>query len=250
MTVLDTTMTKRDYSLTGPERQRAIDAGMVSAQWYHSEVPRKVVKELMRRRNGPAMRDSALWMGLQILMCNALGMMSDQERDYIPETELPKAVFWARVHIAIYVVALGLALALQSLIPLMLIGGPRIYGAWHMVMLGLLQHGGVAEDTLDHRLNSRTVCINPISRWLYWNMNYHVEHHMFPMVPYHALPKLHALIKDDLPAPNRSIANAYVEMVGALLRQQQEPGYFVRRALPPTARPYREDLHDVEVARA
>ncbi len=67
MTVLDTTMTKRDYSLTGPERQRAIDAGLVSAQWYHSEVPRKVVKELMRRRNGPAMRDTALWMGLLIL---------------------------------------------------------------------------------------------------------------------------------------------------------------------------------------
>ncbi len=29
---------------------------------------------------------------LQILMCNALGMMSDQERDYIPETELQKDV--------------------------------------------------------------------------------------------------------------------------------------------------------------
>ena len=33
--------------------------------------------------------------------------------------------------------------------------------------------------------------MNPISRFIYWNMNYHVEHHMFPMVPYHALPRLH-----------------------------------------------------------
>ena len=55
-------------------------------------------------------------------------------------------------------------------------------------MTGLLQHGGLAEDVLDHRLNSRTVYMNPVSRWIYWNMNYHVEHHMFPMVPYHALP--------------------------------------------------------------
>ena len=39
---------------------------------------------------------------------------------------------------------------------------------------------------LDHRLNSRTVYMNPISRFIYWNMNYHIEHHMFPMVPYHA----------------------------------------------------------------
>ena len=41
--------------------------------------------------------------------------------------------------------------------------------------------------------------MNPISRFVYWNMNYHVEHHMFPMVPFHALPALHAEIKDDLP---------------------------------------------------
>jgi Na+-transporting NADH:ubiquinone oxidoreductase subunit F len=41
---------------------------------------------------------------------------------------------------------------------------------------------------LDHRLNCRTVYMNPIHRFLYWNMNYHVEHHMFPLVPYHALP--------------------------------------------------------------
>ena len=57
---------------------------------------------------------------------------------------------------------------------------------------------------LDHRLNSRTVYMNPVTRFLYWNMNYHVEHHMFPMVPYHALPALHEEIKDDLPAPARA----------------------------------------------
>ena len=53
------------------------------------------------------------------------------------------------------------------------------------VMTGLTQHIGLAEDVLDHRLNCRTVYINPFSRFVYWNMNYHVEHHMFPMVPYH-----------------------------------------------------------------
>ena len=53
-------------------------------------------------------------------------------------------------------------------------------------MTGLLQHGGLADNVTDHRLNSRTVYMNPVSRFIYWNMNYHVEHHMFPMVPYHA----------------------------------------------------------------
>jgi fatty acid desaturase len=36
-------------------------------------------------------------------------------------------------------------------------------------------------------------------------MNYHVEHHMFPMVPYHALAPLHQEIKDDMPTPYGSI---------------------------------------------
>ena len=57
-----------------------------------------------------------------------------------------------------------------------------------MVMTGLLQHIGLADNVIDHRLNTRTVYMNPITRFIYWNMNYHVEHHMFPMVPYHALP--------------------------------------------------------------
>ena len=68
-----------------------------------------------------------------------------------------------------------------------------------MLYFGVTQHLGLAEDVLDHRLNSRTVYMNPIFRFLYWNMNYHVEHHMFPLIPYHALPKLHEEIKARLP---------------------------------------------------
>lgn len=121
----------------------------------------------------------------------------------------------------------------------MLIGLPRIYGCWHMILVGFLQHGGLAEDVLDHRLNSRTVLMNPVSRWLYWNMNYHVEHHMFPMVPYHALPKLHAMIKHDLPVPDASMWAAYKDMVLSVMRQRRERGYYLRRALPATALPRR-----------
>ena len=130
-----------------------------------------------------------------------------------------------------------------SILPLMLIGLPRLYGAWHHVMTGLLQHGGLADNVLDHRLNSRTVYMNPVSRFIYWNMNYHVEHHMFPMVPYHALPQLHEMIKHDLPAPNPSILDGYREMIPAFLRQLRNEDYFLKRELPPTAKPYREEFH-------
>ena len=355
---------QRDYSLTGPSSDEAVAAGLAAAEWYHTDVDRKVMKRLMKRRDGPPLRDTALWAALHVIFAaggiyfwgswaavpfwltygvmygsasdsrwhecghgtafrtrwmndvvyhiasfqlirnpinwrwsharhhtdtiivgrdpeiawmhpvrlvfqalmylgfiqawqslkglwrNANGQLTDDEAAYIPESEKPKAVFWARVHLAIYalvvLVTFGMLVAgfgWAASIPVLLIGGPRIYGCWHMLLTGLLQHGGLAEDVLDHRLNSRTMYINPVSRWLYWNMNYHVEHHMFPMVPYYALPELHEMIKHDLPPPNTSFWDAYKEVFHAVMRQRREPGYYLRRELPATARPYKEPLH-------
>ena len=73
---------------------------------------------------------------------------------------------------------------------------------------------------------------------------------MFPIVPYHALPRLHEAIKHDLPAPNPSMWHAYREMFGALIRMRHEPGYYLQRELPPTAQAYREDLHGADAVPA
>ena len=348
---------QRDYSLTGPSSKQAIELGLASAEWYHSEIPRKVMKDLMQRSDFPAIRDTIIWalghvlfaaagiyfwgtwwcvpfwaaygvlygsacdsrwhecghgtafktawmndviyeiasfqvmrnpvtwrwsharhhtdtiivgrdpeivwmhptsilanvmnmvgardiwMSIKTLGRNAIGNMSADERDFIPQAELTKAIFAARVHMAIYAATILTALFMRSFLPLMLIGLPRFYGSWHLYLTGMIQHAGLAEDVLDHRLNSRTCYMNPVSRFLYWNMNYHVEHHMFPMVPYHALPRLHALIKDDLPAPCTSMWDAYAEMIPAVIRQRHEKGYYLKKQLPPTARPYRAEFH-------
>ncbi|MGB8812829.1 MAG: fatty acid desaturase family protein [Paracoccaceae bacterium] len=183
------------------------------------------------------------YVGWTRMLLNATGKLNAEEATYIPETERSKVIRVARIWTAIYAVTIALAFYMHSILPLMVIGLPRLYGAWHHVMTGLLQHGGLADNVIDHRLNSRTVYMNPISRFIYWNMNYHVEHHMFPMVPYHALPKLHAMIKHDLPTPNRSIPQAFAEMWPALRRQMANDEYFIKRALPATAQPYREDFH-------
>jgi fatty acid desaturase len=177
------------------------------------------------------------------LIQNAISGPTAAEKTFVPKSEWSKVQKVAIIHLAIYLATIGLAVWMGSILPLMVIGLPRMYGAWHHVMTGLLQHGGLADNVVDHRLNSRTVYMNPISRFIYWNMNYHVEHHMFPMVPYHALPRLHEVIKGDLPPPNRSIAEAFGEMWPALKRQILNEDYFLRRDLPPTAKPYREDFH-------
>jgi fatty acid desaturase len=350
-------MSKRDYSPFGPDAKRAVESGLTAAEWYHTEVPRKVMKDLMARSDQPAIRDTIILYGSMILLAgigialwpswwsapfwlaygvlygsasdsrwhecshgtafktpwmnnwvyqiasfmmmrnsatwrwsharhhsetyfvgrdpeiavmrppelaklilnvfgildvirffpnlirNAISGPTPPEKTFVPEGEWGKVRHVALIHLSIYAVTLIAAISWRSILPLMVIGLPRMYGAWHHVMTGLLQHGGLADNVIDHRLNSRTVYMNPVSRFIYWNMNYHVEHHMFPMVPYHALPRLHATIKDDLPPPNRSIAEAFAEMWPALKRQLRNEDYFLKRALPPTARPYREDFH-------
>lgn len=57
-------------------------------------------------------------------------------------------------------------------------------------ILELVQHKGLARGVNDFRLNTRTVRLPFIFAFLYCNMNYHVEHHVLPSVPYYHLPKL------------------------------------------------------------
>lgn len=163
---------------------------------------------------------------------HSLGRMSSEEKTYIPGSEFPKIFLRARVYLLIYAGVMVLSVATRSILPLMFVGLVNLYGSWLMVVYGLTQHAGLAENVLDHRLNCRTVRMNFLNRYLYWNMNYHVEHHMFPLVPYHALPRLHELVKADCPEPYRGLWDAYREIIPAILRQVKDPGFYVRRRLP------------------
>jgi fatty acid desaturase len=349
--------TGRDYSLIGPNAQRAAEQGLVAAEWYHAEVPRKRMKELMRRRDGPALRDTVIWLVLLIgfgvgggvfwgswacvpffvvygvlygsasdsrwhetghgtafraawlndvlyqvasfmnmkeptfwrwsharhhtdtiivgrdreiaamrppdllklivnvvglrdaydtvlsVLRHAAGRMTAEELTFIPDSERGRVYREARAWLLVYAAVVALAVAVGSLLPLMYVGLPTLYGRWLATVLGVSQHAGLAEDVLDHRLNARTIHMNPVFRFLYWNMNYHVEHHMFPMVPYHALPALHAEVVRDMPRPYPSLLAAYREIVPTLWRQLREPDHYARRDLPAGARPFRPEMH-------
>lgn len=166
------------------------------------------------------------------LIRHARGKMDAREKTFIPESEFPKIYFKARVNLAIYATALALSIGLWSFLPVLLIGFANIFGSWLMAVYGLTQHTGLAENVLDHRLNCRTVYMNTVNRFLYWNMGYHVEHHMFPLVPYHALPRLHAAVKDDMPTPYPNLIVAWREIISAVARQIKDPAYHVKRELP------------------
>jgi fatty acid desaturase len=52
------------------------------------------------------------------------------------------------------------------------------------------------------------------------------------MVPFHALPRQHEAIKDQLPAAYPSLYAAYREMLPALWKQRSNPQHVIERTLP------------------
>ncbi|MFA7345855.1 MAG: NADH:ubiquinone reductase (Na(+)-transporting) subunit F [Terrimicrobiaceae bacterium] len=168
------------------------------------------------------------------LLLHSRGGMTAGERTFIPESEFPKIRRNARIILGLCAATLVLSFVIHSWLPVFLVILPHLFGTWLMIVHNTTQHAGLAENVLDHRLNCRTVYMNPLSRFIYWNMNYHVEHHMFPLVPYHALPKLHELIRDDCPPPYPSILAAWREILPMVLRQVKDPACHVKRQLPST----------------
>ena len=110
------------------------------------------------------------------------------------------------------------------------------------MLTGILQHLGLAENVYDHRLNTRTVLMIPVSRFIYLNMNYHLEHHLFTMVPYYNLPKLHALIAHDVPPPQRSVLGAFRGLLPVLVKQLRYEEAVIIPPLPDGATPYGPDV--------
>jgi fatty acid desaturase len=64
-------------------------------------------------------------------------------------------------------------------------------------------------------------------------MNYHIEHHMYPMVPFQALERLHERVKDYYPLTYQGAWSVYRDLVPTLIRQVKDPEYFIHQEVPP-----------------
>lgn len=180
-------------------------------------------------------KDGITWLGR--IARNATGDITEQGKHFIPESERAKVIWAARVYLVIIALVTLACVATGSILPAMLVVLPRLYGGFLAQLFNLTQHAGLDEDVYDHRLNTRTVILNPAFSFLYINMNYHIEHHMFPMVPFYRLPELHEMIRDQCPKPYNGLREAYREIIPALIRQQKEPAWYVVRPLPAGATP-------------
>lgn len=176
------------------------------------------------------------WSTLQKTVRIARGRFCGEwEMTLFPEND-PKLraapVRWARVlllgHGAIIAVSLYFG---WWIVPVVATLAP-FYGSWLFFFCNNTQHVGLQDKVPDFRLCCRTFTLNPLVRFLYWQMNYHTEHHMYAAVPCYHLGRLHRLIKHDLPPAPDGLAAVWKEIGAILKKQQADPSYRHAAALP------------------
>ncbi len=74
--------------------------------------------------------------------------------------------------------------------------------------------------------NARSIVTHPLIEFLWSNVNYHLEHHLYPSVPYHALPELRRALTPDYQAHESNVANGYGRTALTLLR---DPRHFASK---------------------
>jgi len=62
---------------------------------------------------------------------------------------------------------------------------------------GMSQHT-LLEEAEDEIRGTRSILTSPLVRFFMCNENYHLEHHLYPGVPWHHLPKVHAALGGEL----------------------------------------------------
>eukprot|EP01052_Picozoa_sp_SAG31_P031879 SAG31_NODE_3429_length_4284_cov_7.544086_5_plen_172_part_00 len=79
------------------------------------------------------------------------------------------------------------------------------------------------DDSLTRGFVTSSIILDPFSEFLFWRMNWHIEHHMYASVPCYNLKALHKVTATHMPKP-RTLIGAWREMRATWLRQQEEPG--------------------------
>lgn len=116
---------------------------------------------------------------------------------WIPENKRATIVTEARVYASLYVLLLALSLWFSSALLLWVWIVPLVIGQFFLRPYLLAEHTG-CERTRSAFQNTRTTYTGAVVKWFAWNMPYHVEHHAYPSIPFHALPKLNAIVDGEI----------------------------------------------------
>jgi fatty acid desaturase len=122
---------------------------------------------------------------------------TDRHDKFVNDNKLRMIRFEAQMYVLAYVILFGLSLQTGSSVLLkfwilpVIVAQPALRGF-------LLAEHALCPKVKDMFENTRTTATNFMVRRLCWNMNCHVEHHVYPAIPFHQLPETHKLIKDRI----------------------------------------------------
>jgi fatty acid desaturase len=71
-------------------------------------------------------------------------------------------------------------------------------------------------------LRTRTVTSNRAVSFLMLNLNYHLEHHLFPQIPWYNLPRVHKLLQPNYESQGADVRRSYTAYLIQSLRQGPE----------------------------
>jgi fatty acid desaturase len=99
--------------------------------------------------------------------------------------------------------------------------------AWHIgspmeILWHATKHIGRPYNVNDHRLNTRSVRVSGFIKLIFWGLDDHVDHHLYPIVPSRNLPKLHKLLERQLPKPD-NIFGCWAEMFEISKEKDRDP---------------------------
>ena len=135
-----------------------------------------------------------------------------------------KSIRWSRILLFFHGNLLIFSIASGFWVLPLIISFPAFIANWASYFTGLTQHCGLKDNNSDFRKSTRTITLNPLLQFLYWHMNWHIEHHMYAGVPCYNLKKLHALVADDMPTP-RTLIGAWKEMRQIWKTQRKDQEY-------------------------
>ena len=151
--------------------------------------------------------------------------------------ERRKAVRWARILLLFHGGVVAIAIISGLWVLPFILSLQQFTANWLKLLVGMPMHGGLRSNVADFRKCVRSIRLDPLTEFLYWRMNWHLEHHMYAGVPCYNLKKLHKAVAHDMPKP-RSLIGAWREMNEVRRRQKTDPGYEFDTLVPePTAKP-------------